>query len=94
MNEQLYAKALEIAYKNYDLVIETDVLSTGKRVFLGITPELPGCMTQVDDMQDMWAMVLDARTEYIYGLLIDELPVPETQANVLRIKIPFEAMQK
>lgn len=94
INETLYSKAQELASDNYDVVIETDVLSNGKQVFLGICPELRGCMTQVDDMKDMFAMLKDARTAYIYSLLLDGLPVPTTQSNVLRVTVPFEVMKK
>ncbi|MGE5576974.1 MAG: type II toxin-antitoxin system HicB family antitoxin [Syntrophothermus sp.] len=40
-------------------------------------PELPGCITQGDDMQDAVAMIQDAKRAWLETRLEEGLPIPE-----------------
>ena len=77
MNNELWQKAEEIAAKKYAVIVTEDKDSTGQPIFLAKTPELYGCMAQGSSPQDAKANLKDARIDYIYSLLEDNLKIPE-----------------
>lgn len=89
MNNELYDHAEQLASRNYDMVIERDELSNGEPVYLASNPELPGCMSQGATSEEAVKNLRDARITYIYSLLEDGLPVPETNdtAIVWRVQL-------
>jgi len=78
-----HTQALQLASQNWDMVIEPDTLSNGQHVYVARNPELPGCMTQVNDISEAFAMLKDARILYLASLLEDGQPIPKTRADVV-----------
>lgn len=61
--------------------------------YVGICPELPGCITQVESLDEMKEMLEDAKRCWISSMLEDGYPVPEPEPwelydGSLNIKIP------
>lgn len=49
--------------------------------YVGICPELPGCITQVDSLDEMKEMLEDAKRCWISSMLEDGYPVPEPEPD-------------
>jgi predicted RNase H-like HicB family nuclease len=77
MNKELWQKAEEIANKDYAIIVTEEKASSGQSIFLAKTPELYGCMAQGLSIEDAKANLKDARIDYIYSLLKDDLKIPE-----------------
>jgi len=76
LNKPLWEKAEHLASQGYDIEMFKDTLTNGDIVILAKNPELPGCMAHGATHDEAIANLTEARTEYIYSLLLDELPVP------------------
>lgn len=76
LNEQLWAEAEKLASRDYDVDTFRDTLTNGEIVILAKHPELPSCMAHGSTQDEALSNLKEARTEYIYSLLIDGLPVP------------------
>jgi len=74
--ELLTILAENIAAKNYIVIVSEDYDSTGKSIFLARTPELYGCMAQGSSIEEAKSNLKDARVDYIYSLLKDNLGIP------------------
>lgn len=77
MNEDLWAKAEKLAARNYSMEFEKDVLSDGQVVYVARNPELPGCKAQGASIDEAKSNLDEARVDYIYALLDENLSVPE-----------------
>jgi predicted RNase H-like HicB family nuclease len=77
MNQELLEKAKQLSFQNYALKMEEDVLSDGSPIFLASNPELQGCKSQGRTIDEAVFNLAEARIDYIYSLLEDDLPVPE-----------------
>jgi len=77
MNQELREKAKQLSYQNYEFKVEEDVLSDGSPIFLASNPELEGCKSQGRTIDEAIFNLAQARIDYIYSLLEDDLPVPE-----------------
>jgi predicted RNase H-like HicB family nuclease len=76
MNKQRWTQAAALADAPYFTVVFASESSTGPRVYIARTPELPGCMAHGPTVEHALRELREARTEYIYSLLADGLPVP------------------
>jgi predicted RNase H-like HicB family nuclease len=76
LNEQLWSEAEKLASQNYDVDSIDDTLTNGDKVIVVTHPELPGCMAHAATLDEALANLKEARTEYIYSLLLDGLDVP------------------
>lgn len=76
-NASLWQRAEELAARNYELITSVDTLSTGEKVYVVINPELPGCLAHGQTLSQAMRELVEARTAYIYYLLVDNLDVPE-----------------
>src|SRR5664279_6597153 len=81
LNKRLWEKAEHLASQGYDIETFRDTLTNGEIVILAKNPELPGCMAHGMTRDEAIASLRDARTEYIYSLLEDDLPVPFPRGN-------------
>jgi len=76
LNEQLWREAERLAARGYDIATYRESLSNGNEVIIAKHPELPGCIAHGATVEGALADLREARTEYIYSLLEDRLPVP------------------
>lgn len=81
INEQLMQEAVKLASRPYATSLEVDTLSSGERIYLLRNPELPAVKAQGLDLQEANRNLDEARTDYIYSLLEDGLPVPAPAAS-------------
>jgi predicted RNase H-like HicB family nuclease len=77
IKQDIWRKAEELAAQKYTVVFYPDVDSTGKKIFIAKSPELYGCMAEGLTKEEAEDNLMDARVDYIYSLLIDNLTVPE-----------------
>lgn len=82
IDETLYAKAEELAARNYAVEVESDTLSNGEPVYLANHPELRGCKAQGATVHEAIKELLSATTDYIYFLLVDKRRVPEPNEHL------------
>lgn len=73
----LWEQAEALAARNYELVISIDTLSNGETVYVVSNPELPGCLAHGQTLSQAMRELVEARTAYIYYLLVDGVDVPE-----------------
>ncbi len=72
----LYAQAQQYAMQPYTIILTRDETTDGEPIFVAFNPELPGCLAQGETEAEVLTNLIDARTEYILGLLQHNLPVP------------------
>src|SRR5258708_21252281 len=98
LNEQFWHEAEKLAARGYDTETYRETLTNGDEVILAKHPELPGCMAHGATVEEALADLKEARTEYIYSLLEDGLPIPPPRdaatgtmatANVSKVIIGF-----
>lgn len=80
MNEKLLELAKELATRNYKLSVFEDRLSNGQTIYMAKNPELKGCMAQGKTIDEAIKNLKDARIDYIYDSLEDNIPVPSPAA--------------
>ena len=94
MTEQengLWAKAEQLASRNYSITVSLDTLTTGEQVFLLEHPELPGCMAHGGSIVEALGELQEATISYIYYLLVDGLEVPSPLSNTRTLTTLDEA---
>ena len=75
-----WERAYKLAFRPYDTAVFPDMLSDNERVYVAITPELPGCITHHDSAVLALQWLMDARIEMIASMLDSGLPIPEPRA--------------
>ncbi len=58
----------------YRIVIEPDLNNGGMTIYI---PDLPGCITQGDNLEDAYKMIEDAKRVWIESALEDGVVIPE-----------------
>jgi predicted RNase H-like HicB family nuclease len=81
MNERLMRQAEELASKPYIDSVVLDETTDGEPIYLAFTPELEGCMAQGETIDKAVENLQEARADYIYSLLEDNLAVPEPRST-------------
>ena len=79
MNQNLLEKAISLAKRPYLVEINRDETTEGKPIYLARSPELEGCIAQGETVEVANENLLEARIDYIYSLLEDNLQVPEPE---------------
>ena len=84
MDSKLLEKAKIIASNSYTVEVNKEITSDGKSLYLAKNPELYGCMAQGASSNEAIENLFDARVDYIYSLLVDniEVPLPENQRKI------------
>jgi predicted RNase H-like HicB family nuclease len=77
MDEKLMAKAKSLAGKGYTITIQLDHTSDGEDIYFAQCEELDGCMAQGKTPDKAIHNMIVAIEDYIYFLLVDEMPVPK-----------------
>jgi len=90
MDADFLQKAEELAAESYVVVVSKEDIE-GKSIFMARTPELYGCMAEGSTEEEARANLNDARVEYIYSLLKDNLRVPlPTHVTLTTVQTPFD----
>jgi predicted RNase H-like HicB family nuclease len=76
MDKNLINKAKKLASRPYIVEVDLDETTDGQPVFIAKTPELEGCFGQGETIEEAINSLNDARVDYIYSLLEDNLYVP------------------
>lgn len=76
----------DLAGKVYSLRIEQDEYTTGGKCFMAYHPELVGCKSQGDTIQEAVANLENALTDYIDVMryLNQPVPVPNSHLPITR----------
>jgi predicted RNase H-like HicB family nuclease len=77
MNKNLSIMAEKLASRPYIIEVILDETTEGKPIYLAKAPELEGCFGQGESVDDAVKSLGEARVDYIYSLLEDNLPVPD-----------------
>lgn len=93
MNEKLLELAKELATRNYKLSVFEDRLSNGQTIYMAKNPELKGCMAQGKTIDEAIKNLKDARIDYIYDSLEDNIPVPSPAALATQTAFTIDAEQ-
>jgi predicted RNase H-like HicB family nuclease len=98
MNKHLLEQAQRLTARNYRVIIEPDILSNGKHVFIARNLELEGCKAQGYTSDEAKANLDLARIDYIYSLLEDGITPPEpivsdeTQTAIVENSITYHVV--
>ena len=79
MNEERLRKAKRLADRPYQVRIVPDETTDGKPGYFVRIPEMPGCVSDGDTVEEAKRHLELAKVDFIYFLLEDGLPVPEPQ---------------
>lgn len=93
MNEKQLEQARYLAARSYKILVSQDELSDRTGVFVAYNPELKGCKSYGATPDEAMHNLVEARVDFIYYLLEDELyvPSPHNQISVTGIPGMIEA---
>lgn len=77
MSRDLRKQAKELAAKKYATFVFRDMTTTDEPIYVACNPELEGCCTQGETVQEARENLDLFRVDYIYHLLQNQLEVPE-----------------
>ncbi|MBL7162603.1 MAG: type II toxin-antitoxin system HicB family antitoxin [Anaerolineales bacterium] len=77
MDLNLRNKAQKLAERSYVVEVLLDESTDGEPVFVALNPELEGCMGQGKTIEEAVNDLHEARIDYVYSLLEDDLFVPD-----------------
>lgn len=69
-NTEILAYARDLALRDYDIVVSSEVGTGGKIIYTARTPELDGCKAQGYSVIEAVKSLIDARIDYIYDLVL------------------------
>jgi predicted RNase H-like HicB family nuclease len=80
MDEKLWQEAKRLAARNYRTLVAQEKLSNGNIVYIAKNPALFGCMAQGATIEEAIENLNEARIDYIYDSLENDIaiPTPET----------------
>ncbi len=84
MADQLWEKARTLAARDYSVSYEVDEMPDGRYIYMVRNPELPGCKAQGDTIDEAASNLDEARLDYIWALLDENLPVPDPVETVVK----------
>ena len=79
LSRQILEKAKKLASRPYRVESIPDKIDDDTPVVFVTNPELPGCNSHGETLQEAIENLEDARTLYIASLLEDDLDVPEPE---------------
>ena len=80
IDDRLMQEAERLAARPYAVSQEIDSLGNGERIYLLRNPEMPAVKAQGADLEEANRNLYEARVDYIYSLLEDNLTVPSPVA--------------
>lgn len=87
MNRKRLMKAKQLAARPYQMRIFADETADGDPGYYAMIPELPGCVSDGDTVEEAKQNVESAKVDFIYFLLEDGLAVPEPQLMATPVRI-------
>jgi len=72
---------------SYQTIIEPQVLSNGRRIFMARHPELRGCLAQGDSPAEAEELLSEVFRSYIEHLREYNLPVPQPRQRAVRTAV-------
>ncbi len=72
-------EAIRLADTPYSTMVALDETTDGEPIYVALNPELEGCVSQGDTVEEAVNNLGDARIDYIESLLEDGLSVPDPQ---------------
>lgn len=69
--------AIKLADRPYMRLVFLDETTDGEPIYIALTPELKGCISQGDTVEAAVNNLDDARIDYIESMLEDNLTIPE-----------------
>jgi predicted RNase H-like HicB family nuclease len=97
MDEKLWRQAQDLASQNYLIVVSPEETTSGQFLYLAKNLELPGCMAQGNSKEEAISNLDEARIDYIYSLLKDNLEIPKPApqpAQTITLKTSFTIEEK
>jgi len=79
MNQQMWQQAEKLGNRPYQMMTFLDKTTDGEPVYVALIPELPGCHTHGDTIDEALEMLNEVKAEFIYFMLEDRLAIPEPQ---------------
>ncbi len=77
MNRQLLQQAESLGNRPYQMMTFLDRTTDGEPIYVALIPELPGCHTHGDTVEEALELLNEVKIEFIYFMLVDGLAVPE-----------------
>lgn len=81
MNSDLWEEAKKLSARNLITVIVREDTEEDGSYYVAMHPDLPGCMADGATPEEAKKNLAEARVDFIYYLLEDNLPVPSTKAS-------------
>ena len=89
MNNQLLQQAEKLGNRPYQMMIFLDKTTDGEPVYVALIPELPGCHTHGDTVEEAQDLLNEVKVEFIYFMLEDGLAIPEPRRLGSGIRMNF-----
>ena len=67
-----------------------DKTTDGEPIYVALIPELPGCHTHGDTLEEALELLNEVKIEFIYFMLVDGLAVPEPKLLDKDMRMTFE----
>lgn len=77
MNQQTWQQAEELGKRPYQMMTFLDRTTDNEPVYVSLIPELPGCHTHGNTVDEALELLNEVKVEFIYFMLEDSLAVPE-----------------
>ena len=77
VNRQLLQQAEKLGNRPYQMMIFLDRTTDGEPIYVALIPELPGCHTHGDTVEEALELLNEVKIEFIYFMLVDGLAIPE-----------------
>ena len=89
MNQRMWQLSEKLASRPYRMLTFLDKTTGGEPVYVALIPELPGCHTHGDTVEEAIELINQVKVEFIYFLLDDGLDVPEPKLLGSDIRMNF-----
>ena len=89
MNQQMWKQAEKLGNRPYQMMTFLDRTTDGEPVYVAMIPELPGCHTHGDTVDEALELLNEVKVEFIYFMLEDELAVPEPKLVDRQMRMNF-----
>ena len=76
-NKLLFQQAERLANRPYQVMTFLDRTTEGELIQVALIPELPGCHTHGETIEEAIALLHELKIEFIYFMLEDGLDIPE-----------------
>ncbi|MDE2855287.1 MAG: type II toxin-antitoxin system HicB family antitoxin [Chloroflexota bacterium] len=89
MNRQLLQQAENLGNRPYQMMIFLDKTTDGEPIYVALIPELPGCHTHGDTVEEALELLNEVKVEFIYFMLEDGLAIPDPKPLDKGIRMNF-----